>query len=202
MGPTSAGSLLRRLGPARAGEPGQEGKAGDEALVLVGGRGPSPEEGGLARAGGSGGRVGKAGLPVAAAKLAAGGHDENAGPAAGVAGAAAASAGGGHDGKSGSDRAGGGHEGKSSLLLAKVCGGGGQDGNPVLLFSTGLSLGGGGQDGKPPEPPTLREAARMSKSGGREGNPDRMGEGGVLPCSGPGTGGQGKLGSVPRAAGR
>ena len=42
----------------------------------------------------------KAGLPVAAAKLAAGGHDENAGPAAGVAGAAAASAGGGHDGKS------------------------------------------------------------------------------------------------------
>ena len=90
MGPTSAGSLLRRLGPARAGEPGQEGKAGDEALVLVGGRGPSPEEGGHARAGGSGGRVGKAGLPVAAAKLAAGGHDENAGPAAGVAGAAAA----------------------------------------------------------------------------------------------------------------
>ena len=90
MGPTSAGSLLRRLGPARAGEPGQEGKAGDEALMPVGGRGPSPEEGGHARAGGSGGRVGKAGLPVAAAKLAAGGHDENAGPAAGVAGAAAA----------------------------------------------------------------------------------------------------------------
>ena len=38
MGPTSAGSLLRRLGPARAGEPGQEGKAGDEALMPVGGR--------------------------------------------------------------------------------------------------------------------------------------------------------------------